>query len=992
FDGNRVDAIERGDTVDTRTHQYFIKAKGKFIKSLPDRKTGFTNYTTAQGLANNWVWDIKEDKSGNIWFATYGGGVSCYDGKNFTNFNTQQGLANNFVFCITEDKSGNLWFGTEGGGVSRYDGKSFTNYTAEQGLGKNVVCSIMEDKTGNLWFGTEGGGVSCYDGNKVETIKSEDTIGNRVQHVKRVSQAAIKSFTNYTVNQGLLMNDVLCSVEDKIGNLWFGTYNGVSRYDGNRVEAIERGDTIAACIQQDLKKVNGKLAKSFTNYLTWHGRPAYNSVVSIKEDKFGNLWFGTKRGIIRYDGNRVDLIESGDIKATKYQQGLKKINGKFVKSFTYYTTEQGMVDDFVICITEDKIGNLWFGTKNGAIRYDGNRVEVIASGDTTTRGSLQTLKKINGKFVKSFTNYTTAQGLINNKVNCIVEDKMGNIWLGTDGGISRYDGKSFTNYTTTQGLSGNTVTQAAITSEGNVLFGTNLGLSMLTSFSLKGKETQQISSQNNLNNKELEKYIPVFEIYNSSTGYPVKDVNTGQNAMYVDSKGIIWIATCSDKTGLVRFDYKALHKNNNPLNVFIQGIKINNEKIVWNDLNTRLKIKNIQPDSTTTPPSITEEVTVFGKVLSEGERDTIRQKFGNVKFDSVTKFYPIPENLVLPYVHNHITFDYAAIEPAKPYLVRYQYMLEGYDKDWNPITDQTSAVFGNMYEGTYTFKLKARSPFGVWSEPIKYKFTVLPPWWRSRWMYVVYSVIFLLIIISIYFFVVHRIKTIRKREEEKTILNKQVSDIKMKALRSQMNPHFIFNVMNSIQNYILKNDRANAQDYLAKFSHLMRRILENSKSDTITLENEIETLKLYLLLEQLRSPGKFTYSIEVESSISTLSTLIIPMLIQPFIENAIIHGIMHKKGNDGKIALTIRRSNDQLVCVIEDNGIGRKSSNKIKAAGSRAHKSFGMNVTEERISLLNTLYGKIASVAIEDQTDDALNPIGTKVTLTIPYIIQDDQF
>ena len=238
----------------------------------------------------------------------------------------------------------------------------------------------------------------------------------------------------------------------------------------------------------------------------------------------------------------------------------------------------------------------------------------------------------------------------------------------------------------------------------------------------------------------------------------------------------------------------------------------------------------------------------------------------------------------------------------------------------------------------------------------------------------------------------YRIKTIWKREEEKTMLHKQLSDIKMKALRSQMNPHFLFNVMNSIQHYILKNDNTNAQDYLAKFAHLMRRVLENSKAETITLENEIETLKLYLLLEQLRSPGKFTYSIEVESSISTLSTLIIPMLIQPFIENAIIHGIMHKKGNDGKIILAIKKSNDRLVCVIEDNGIGRKSSNKIKAAESIAHKSFGMNVTEERISLLNTLYGKIASVAIQDQTDDALNPIGTRVTLTIPYIIQDDQF
>ena len=113
----------------------------------------------------------------------------------------------------------------------------------------------------------------------------------------------------------------------------------------------------------------------------------------------------------------------------------------------------------------------------------------------------------------------------------------------------------------------------------------------------------------------------------------------------------------------------------------------------------------------------------------------MRHRFSDIKFDSITPFYPLPENLVLPYNHNSITFDFVAIEPARHFLVRYQYMLEGYDKDWSPVTDKTSATFGNIYEGMYTFKLKARSPDGVWSEPISYTFKVLPPWYRTWWAY-----------------------------------------------------------------------------------------------------------------------------------------------------------------------------------------------------------------------------------------------------------------
>ncbi|MES2288009.1 MAG: two-component regulator propeller domain-containing protein, partial [Bacteroidota bacterium] len=630
----------------------------------------------------NSVFSITEDKHGNLWFGTIGGGVSRYDpsaklgtgSESFMNFTTTQGLTNNSVFSITEDKNGNLWFGTEGGGVSRYDGESFVNFSTTQGLANNIVFSITEDKNGNLWFGTAGGGVSRYDG---------------------------KSFMNFTTAQGLANNSVFSITEDKNGILWFGTYGGgVSRYDPSA----------------KLRTGSG----SFMNFTTAQGL-ANNIVRSITEDKNGNLWFGTVGGgVSRYDG----------------------------KSFMSFTTAQGLANNSVFSITEDKNGILWFGTAGGGVsRYDPSAKLRTGS--------------------ESFMNFTTAQGLANNIVCNITEDKNGNLWFSTyGGGISRYDGKSFLNFTTAQGLPDNSVTQIVITKEQNIAIGTNLGVAMLTSFTpkLKGKTPQSsLPAQNNLTNEELINYTPVIEIYNSATGYPVKDVNTGQNCMFADSKGIIWAGTGSDKTSLVRFDYAALNKNNKPPAVFIQAVKINNENISWYNLDRdKLQIGNQKPDSGSTPANITEEVSTFGKIFSDAERDNMKLKFGSIQFDSITEFYPLPENLILPYEHNNVTFDFAAIEPARPYMVNYQYMLEGYDKEWSPVLKKNSATFGNIREGTYTFKLKAQSPFGIWSEPVEYKFKVLPPWWRTWWMYTIYVLVF---VSGIWSFIKWREKNLKREKE-----------------------------------------------------------------------------------------------------------------------------------------------------------------------------------------------------------------------------------
>jgi ligand-binding sensor domain-containing protein/signal transduction histidine kinase len=767
----------------------------------------FTNYTIAQGLVNNYTNSIFQDKTGNLWFGT-GGGVSCYDGKVFKSYTTTDGLISNWVTSILQDKSGNFWFGTAGG-VSYYDGKTFRNYTTAEGLANNYVSSIFEDKNGSLWFGT-GWGICRLDKNgSFKSYKAPAELANNtILIIKEDNKGAFwfgtmegvfglkedGSIMNLNTNRGLINNNVRSIVEDKAGNLWFCTENGISRFDkdgkffigyttaqgltSNSVWSVceDRKENIWFGTYNQFGNKGGvsclnRERKTFTNYTTAQGL-SNNAVRDIAEDKSGNLWFATEGGgACQLDSARKvwkvyttlqGLPENGLRWVTEDKKGnlwfATGDNGvccldQNKRTITTFTTAQGLSSNQVRCIIEDKAGNLWFTVLGSGIsRLDKER--------------------------KYFTNYTTAQGLANNFVYSMLEDKHGNLWICTTVGISRYDGKSFANYNSADGLPDDEVRAIVMDKEGTLWFGANKGFTALKGFARDVKPSSetldevQLKPSNEFSNAELvnRNYKPVFEIYNKKTGYQGKGVNN--QAMGVTHEGAIWAGTglfMGDR--LIRFDFNGVHKNPNPSEVFIQSIKINNEAISWYDLtaDSYLNSKEELIDSITTDPNITEEGIVLEKILSEEQRQAMREKFSAVKFDSITRFYPLPVNLVLPYQHNSITFDFAAIEPARPYLVRYQYMLEGYDKDWNPITDQTTASFGNIHEGSYTFKLKAQSPDGVWSKPLTYTFKVLPPWHRTWWAYTLYILAFL---IALWSFIKWRVRTLKK---EKILLEDKVT-------------------------------------------------------------------------------------------------------------------------------------------------------------------------------------------------------------------------
>ena len=211
---------------------------------------------------------------------------------------------------------------------------------------------------------------------------------------------------------------------------------------------------------------------------------------------------------------------------------------------------------------------------------------------------------------------------------------------------------------------------------------------------------------------------------------------------------------------------------------------------------------------------------------------------------------------------------------------------------------------------------------------------------------------------------------------------KKIALLEMMSLRSQMNPHFIFNCLNSINRFVLRNDTEAASGYLTKFSKLMRMVLENSKQSLIPLEEEVKCLELYIQMEQFRCKNSFTYYIKYHDGVDTEEAMIPPLLLQPFVENAIWHGVNPKEG-DGRIGIEFFQKEETLYCVIKDNGIGRKKASELKSQLSEHHKSMGLQITKERLAIMGEEQSNGSPVEIEDLYDENSNAVGTKVTIRI---------
>ncbi|GEM_PF-1663627 len=307
---------------------------------------------------------------------------------------------------------------------------------------------------------------------------------------------------------------------------------------------------------------------------------------------------------------------------------------------------------------------------------------------------------------------------------------------------------------------------------------------------------------------------------------------------------------------------------------------------------------------------------------------------------------------------------------------RFRSRLLGLDSTWVE-SEYTSVQYTNLDPGAYTFQLQARIGIGDWGNTTERQFLIATPY-HQKWWFKLLIVMLLIALGSMSYALWSGTR------EKQRILELNQLRAEQRAFKAQMNPHFIFNALSSIQELVYNQNRIEALKSIAHFAKLMRHVLDHSAKDTISLDEEITVLSNYLKLESLRFGGKISFSVDVAENVDTEELFIPPMIIQPFVENTIKHGVQNKHTKSGTVSIQFSMKNDCLECVIEDDGVGRTESLRIKEEQGMLHQSFGMHSIRERLIILNAQRSKNLEMQIIDLKDEQGNPSGTKVILRIP--------
>lgn len=341
---------------------------------------------------------------------------------------------------------------------------------------------------------------------------------------------------------------------------------------------------------------------------------------------------------------------------------------------------------------------------------------------------------------------------------------------------------------------------------------------------------------------------------------------------------------------------------------------------------------------------------------------------------------PLQPEYALAYDENFLLINYGGVALSNPEMLQYSYKLEGLDNRWR-FTNQTSVQYTTLPPGSYRFRVRTMNKEGYWSQQdAVINFDIAHPFWQTWWFIMLMS---LLLFFTVGMVLLLSVKRVKRKEQYKVAINKKIAEVELQALRAQMNPHFFFNTLSSIQHYITTNDNDHALKYLSKFAKLMRRIMDNSRKGVISIKEEMAALELYLELESLRFKNKFDFRFEIDRSVDQNYDQIPAMLIQPYVENAILHGIMYKEGK-GTITISLSRENEIICAVIEDDGVGRERAKEIKSSKNSTHQSSGMDITRERLEILNAANNSKLSVNIIDLKDAQGNATGTRVEIFVP--------
>jgi ligand-binding sensor domain-containing protein len=973
----------------------------------------FQELSIQQGLPQSQAYAILFDSSQHVWIGTQGGGLCRYDGEDFDYFTKQDSLISNRVFCL-EQINGEIWVGQKGGVTVFDESISFSN-NYRLPSPQLVVQDIIEFDS-EVYAATDEGLMILMD---YKFIPFEENVSlNNIsiysffvvsEEMWLCTELGLLNFKDplrkLNKARGLSTDQVQCAVE--FGDYWIvGTYGGgVNIY--NPVDGVLKADPFNGIEDHIILSLfvsgNGELwigsmnngayvydskEGALKNYRSKNGL-TNDHVRTIKADYWDNIWLGTSGGgisvfqnspFVKYDnssGLNGDYVYSvlntskNDLWIGTDGAAVVRVNDTSVVTFD---EEFGFVSEKVKTLFEDSNGDIWIGTEGEGLgvfsQYDGK--------DTIYR-------------------YGKSNGLSSDWIKCFTQDPTTKtIYIGTGGGgVFKVD-KDW---------------QFPITVDFNKVEPKN------------DKFPDRISSLTHIRDQlwftSSEKKYGYYK--NGEIVLTSSDNATLRNCVGVYNKR--WLGSADDGVLVMDLDGDSIGSkkwftvndglsSNNVYQLLLKedelwvGTEKGLDKLLldsaynitsivhygyeegFEGVETNINAAQLDKDDNLWFGTVDGLFRYQGGIVNYAQRKAPVLKLHDfsIFYESIerTDFAAHYENgkmikeLVLPYDMNHIGFSFKAIHYTYSKNIRYRWKLDGADPDWTPPSKNTAATYSNLMPGKYTFMLKASIDDDWDVEPISLSFEIDQPYYEKAWFKAIYYALAVFVVLVIVLLIVRRNKKKNRALREKFELEKNMIELEQKALRLQMNPHFIFNVLTSIHNLIILNDTDKARYALSKFSKLMRRVLENSREKFISIDDEIETLENYVQLEKLTSNLDVELVLEVDEEIDAAEEILPPLMIQPFVENAIIHGLKEIE-HQGVIKVGFNLINDHLLeCSVEDNGKGRQAAAKINAQKENYHKSTALKVTQERLAGLNTSDDFVPFEIIDIQQEDG-SAGGTKV-------------
>lgn len=951
----------------------------------------------------------------------------------FKNYTLKDGLAGNNVYCATQDKEGFIWFGTETG-LSRFDGSHFKNYTVANGLPDNEIINIFTDGKGRIWLIPFKKSI-CYIINKKvhnstndSVLKKIKIIGNCYNITEDNSHRIIIHDTKaiHIVEENGFVRTLDANLfgdatqfvniyRTVTGNVYVLSKRDIYKLEQNNLRKIftlkkENNDPFFTTMQivtdssvfvqnsnilfpfpsfkiaehffysERIKFHNGKrpsalfdkIGEQFyqttitgINYFNINKSDSINTVTINKQvnrafiDAENNSYLLSRNAGIYVKNNEAIKLKLFSDNFSK-DLGIEYINGNRNNLFLGATNNNPIVinkNNLNISEYFSKYNCLFdkFGSSTSPICFlneNGNKENIIANS--------------NGIFLK---NENSFKPILQKNAIKHIEEIGDNFLIGTIEKLLLLDKKNYKIIDTIW----NERTTSANFINNNYYIGTINGLYKLT----LDKKSFYLGDS-----------FPIFQRRISS-------IKKGpDNTIWVGTYDA-GVAACKDGKVLQIFNDSNGLTSNICRNLFVNGnylwvgtdkglnkIDISKPpyKIVINYTTTDGLASNminaVYADSNMVYVGTPEGLTYFdeSKIVNDSKCDmrilgiTISGK--EQQWDST--------KITLKHRDNNIRFDFVGLSFKSAGDISYTYRLIGLDGEEWKTTRENYLDYPTLPSGNYTFEIQATNKFGVKSSIVKINFeiekTITERWW--------FRLLLLLCCIFLLFYIYkNSINKVKERAKEKQHVANKLNEMEQMALKSQMNPHFIFNCLNSIQDYVINSDVQGANKFITDFSRLIRSTLDNSSKKTISIADEIQYLTNYMIVEQYRFENKFTYNIFIDEVINTNDNFIPPMLLQPYIENAIRHGINNKKEGVGLIQINILKEQNNLLCQIIDNGIGRKAAMLLKGNNAIEYQSKGMELTAKRIQLLNKNIGEDIVIKIEDVE---VPEMGTKVSLTIP--------